>query len=125
MLPAPKGRLAVSGIPDQYNGKYILAVIQMAEGTSPPALFGAKGADIVGGRGVLYLVKIEGNVASIPLYYDEDNEDKAYEGSGSGSAALAVYTESAITIGAEPTPVGGVVQLPVTFSNGNGSLRLF
>ena len=117
-LPAPKGRLTVTGLED-YNNASIQAVIIIGKG-----VFGVKAIGMVNGKSVMYPVEITGGKVVIPLYYEEEGEMKAYEGNERGDVALIIFTQSVIMFNDEgksttdPIALGAIMN--VTLRAGRG-----
>jgi len=117
-FPAAKGKLTVTDIPANYNGKYAQAYASNADRSV--MLLG-----IAGGDSETYkLVKIADGTAVLPLYKvdSSDRSVSAYEGNDTLMVYVQIFNEETIAASSTITPVtqiGG----SVIFASGSKSVK--
>jgi len=135
-FPAPKGKLTVTGIPSEYNGKF--AYVGQFKVNDPPydnLVGGAKMA--VKGSSIYYTpVAISGGKVEIPLYIAKGelygNKFEAYDGNGriySSASSPMGYEMDVIIVdkgsefspyyASETTELASKTYTSGTFNNGN------
>jgi hypothetical protein len=120
-LPAAKGKLTVTDIPADNNGKYAMAYANMGGSVM---LFGIAGGDSTN----LKLVKIADSTVVLPLYNGSDDSVSAYEGNDTLSVSVYILDEETIAL-SELTSSGFSSKIvaqtggSVTFASGSKSVK--
>jgi hypothetical protein len=108
-----QGTFTLTGIPSEYNGKYILFRGYNGEGE----VRGFQSA-VNTSTGLVNLVPISSGSASIPLWI---RWGVRYSGNDTGEASVFIFSQQQITFGDMPVPIDGRYIASGTFSNGSAS----
>ena len=116
--PSTNGKLTITGIPSEYNGKYAYA-FGWDDDTGDIAVWGAKGADT--STFVIYGEKVSSGKVTTKVWEIDEDTDEMSSFNRSGDYGFLVFFFNEETIIPDSTIPAGMGFVFVSFTNGVGS----